>query len=149
MVEAKIKKFTVFFLALIFLSSCQKVEIEKIENVRIGSGGIAIDMEIKNPYPVTIKLSQIHMDLTVDQFRFNDVIYNPEIVLKPHSDLTYSVIVDIKPFKNLHSSTGAFMAMVSQDSTRLIIDGDVMAKILFFRKRVPFYKELYFKYNKK
>ncbi len=149
MAVAKIKKITVFFLALILLSSCQKVDIEKIKNVRIGSGGIAIDMEIKNPYPLTIKLSQIHMDLTVDQFRFKDVIYNPEIVLKPHSDLTYSVIVDIKPFKNLRSSTGAFMAMVSQDSTRLIIDGDVMAKILFFRKRVPFYKELYFKYNKK
>ncbi len=145
--KSKIKNFS-FFLLLIITASCHSVDLEKVDNVRITRNGIELDLQIKNPYPVAITLSDFKMDVSVDRFKFNNVVYDPQIVLKPFSEKYYTINVDVHPFQNLQTSTGAYLAMVSQDSTKLTLDGKTKVKILFLHTNVKFHKELYFKYRK-
>ncbi len=146
--NSKIKIFSIF-LVLILFTSCHSVELEKVENVRLTRQGIKLDLEIKNPFPLAVTLSDFKMNVTVDRFNFSDVVYEPQIKLKPFSEKYYTVNVDMHPFQDLRSSTGAFLAMVSQDSTKLTLDGKTKVKILFLHSNVKFHKELYFKYRKK
>ncbi len=147
-VKSKIKKIWFFFL-LVLASSCHSVDLESVNNVKITRQGIELDLLIKNPYPVTITLSDFYMNIKVDRFGFNDIEYKPEIRLKPFSEKYYTVNVDIHPLRNFQSSTGAFLAMVGQDSTKLTMDGRAKVKILFLHTKANFHKELYFKYGKK
>ena len=125
------------------------MELQKVDNIRVTHQGIVLDLMISNPYPLTITLSRFAMDVSVDRYKFNDIVYEPEIKLKPFSKKYYTVTVDLHPLEHIRTSTGALLAMLSQDSTKLILEGRTRAKILFLHTNVNFHKELYFKYRRK
>ncbi len=148
MQHAKIKIFILFLITLsLSFYSCQP-EIKRVENIKIANDGIHMDMQINNPYPFTVKLSNFHMSLLIDNYEFPDVIYQNELVLKPFSKKFYPVIIDVKPLQHPLESSGALMSMITQDSTLVVIEGSSLVKTFLLKKRFNFKDSIYIKYNK-
>lgn len=145
MQKAKLK--ILFIFSLLFLFGC-KPDIIDITNIQIERQGVKIDILINNPNIFAITLSNIKMDLYIDNYKFKDLIYEPKIRLKPLSKKYYPLTVDIKPLEHPYQSTGAMMSLLTQDSTLLQMRGTVLVKSLFFKKRVKFSEKIYIKYNK-
>ncbi len=144
--RAKLK--ILIILAPIFLIAGCRPDIIDISNIKIERKGVNLDIMIKNPNIVPLTLSDIKMDLFIDGYKFKDLIYKPKIRLKPLSQEYYPVIVDIKPLKHPYASTGAFMSLITQDSTQIIIQGSVLVKSFLFKKRINFSENIYIKYKK-
>ncbi len=147
MQAAKLKIFVVFLLYLITLTGC-KPDIIDVTNIQIQRKGIQIDMQIKNPNFFAITLSDIVMDLYIDNFEFEDVEYTPQIKLKPFSKKYYPVLIDIKPLEHPMESSGALMSLLTQDSTEVKMNGLVTVKTFLGKKRIKFEETIYIKYKK-
>ncbi len=144
MQKAKLK--ILFIFSLLFLFGC-KPDIIDINNIQIERQGVKIDILIHNPNIVPITLSNIKMDLYIDNYKFKDLMYEPKIKLQPLSKKYYPLTVDIKPLKHPYESTGALMSLITQDSTLLQMRGTVLVKSLLFKKRVKFSEKIYIKYK--
>ncbi len=130
-----------------FIAGC-KPDIIDISNIKIEREGVNLNIMIKNPNIIPLTLSDIKMDLFIDNYRFKNLIYKPRIILKPLSTKYYPVVVDIKPLEHPYASTGAFMSLITQDSTKITMQGSVLVKSLIFKKRIKFTENIYIKYKK-
>ena len=143
----KTKLIILFIFGLLFLFGC-KPDIIDIKNIQLDGKDVKIEILINNPNVFTITLSNIKMDLFIDNYRFKDLLYKPEIKLKPFSKKYYPMTVNIEPLKHPYASTGALMSLITQDSTLLQMRGTVLVKSLFFKKRIKFSEKIYIKFNK-
>ncbi len=140
-------KILIILTPLFLLVGCRP-DIIDISNIKIERQGVNLDIMIKNPNIIPLTLSDIKMDLFIDGYRFQNLIYKPKITLTPLSKKYYPVVVDIKPLEHPYASTGAFMSLITQDSTKLILQGSVLVRSFIFKKRVNFSENIYIKYKK-
>jgi len=140
-------KVRIFLIFILFLFSCNTVDLEKAEDIKITNKGIKLNLTIKNPYPFAITLYDLNMDITIDNYKFNNIEYTSNIRLKSFSKEKYPIIVDLHPMENFKSSAGALFSMLIKDSTKVYIQGSSRMKVLFLDLNVKFNKDLYIKYN--
>ncbi len=146
MQSTKVKIFFTTVVVLLFFGC--KPQIVDVANIRVERQGIKIDLKIHNPNFFWVTLSDIKMNVSLDKYTFHNIVYKPKIRLAPFSEKYYPVVVDVKPMEHLATSMGAFYSLITQDSTKLTMDGTVLLKFFLGQKRVHFEKQIYIKYKK-
>ncbi len=143
------KHIAIYFLLAVSLSSCftiKPVEFKKTENITTSRSDTAFemtfDLAMHNPNTVSIRLSKLETEVTIDNLPLGKANLSESVRLKRNSDfiLPVNAKASLVDLVNL-SGIGLNLYLGNQSATATI-KGNMTLKKFIFRRKIQFeYKE--------
>lgn len=133
------------FALLIFVYSCSSIEpltVEKIESVKVenfSSGALLlkVEMKVKNPNRLKIKVTENNLNLTLNGSEVGTAHIKDQIVIRKKSEETHTFFIEAKFSKLALGAIPSLLNMIQTKSVEIKIKGEVKIKSLCFSKKHP------------
>jgi LEA14-like dessication related protein len=147
---AIMKNIVVYFLAILFLSSCftiKPVEFKRTENITTNRSDTAFemtfDLAMYNPNNVSIRLSKLETEVTIDNLPLGKAGLSESVRLTRNSDFTLPVSARASLVDLLNLSGIGLNLYLGKQTATATIKGRMTLKKFIFRKKIQFeYKEM-------